>query len=291
MSQAESERSAELNAEGASSPSEKAAPLLVHASNRVSGGSCGWFLPTLKGPAWFVLAETDAEGFARSASERALVLYAADREALACKEQVQQGMTFTNDWLSDERNEAWFKLARHGLLAVGLVLIALVGLRVPGKFKILDDLLLLFGLGYLVFSVRRGWRAIAACTEHLRVARKAFEGPRWSAHPLLERLAAALAFRSGLTMEKRGHNPDGELLDRDAYRKLIDEGIVSSEELAALGRAITARLGLIGQRRSDVKITELARAAGLDDETAAFYFDLARGAEQFPTNSLEHLVL
>ncbi|MCW8129468.1 MAG: hypothetical protein KIS92_03710 [Planctomycetota bacterium] len=281
MSQAESDPAAHLNTEGASAPEAKAVPFSTEPiDQKPPPGPRGWFLPVLNGPPWFVLAEDRPESFARALKGRELVLYAADRDAPAREEQGRRGLAASIGWLSEERYEAWFRLARHALLAGGLVLVGLIGLRVPGRFKILDDLLLVFSAGYLFVALRRGWRELAACEEHLRAARRAFKAPHWSAHPLLERLADALAYRSNLPPEQRGHQPDAELLDLDAYRKLVDEGVVTAEELAALGNALSARLGLAGRSRAEVKITEVAREAGLDDETAVFYLDLATAASQ-----------
>lgn len=176
-------------------------------------------------------------------------------------------------------------MAKHLLLGGVWVLIGLAGLRVPGAFRFFDELLLFLGLGYLGYAIYRYGRDAAAWSNRLRTVEAAWPAAKLQPHPLLDRLAAALAYRARLKPEQRGHTPDQELLDHDAYRKLVAEGIISAGELCVLGKALSQRMGLDGTPRDKLKVTELARSLDLDPETLLFYLDLAGAAARFVPES------
>ena len=72
--------------------------------------------------------------------------------------------------------------------------------------------------------------------------------------------------------------PDLELLDANAYRKLIRDGVISREELCALGQAVQKRLDV--SPGTPKKIGDMSRSEGLDAESAALYRDLALAAAE-----------
>lgn len=243
-----------------------------------------WLLPALKGGVWPVAAVTDPIKTAeRLAEGPPVVLHAAgtvpDNVVLQRARQDPAGL------VTSARDEAWFRLAKHVLLGGIWVLIGLAGLRIPGVFRFFDEVLLLLGLGYLGYSIFRYGREAAGWSTRLRAAEAAWSGAQLCPHPLPGRLAAALAHRAQLKPEQRGHTPDQELLDHDAYRKLVDAGVISAGELSALGKAVSQRMGLDSTPRDKLKVTELARSLDLDSETVLFYLDLATAAARFVPES------
>jgi hypothetical protein len=97
---------------------------------------------------------------------------------------------------------------------------------------------------------------------------------------LCERLAQALRLRAALPGNERGQSPDAELLDTNAYRKLIQEKVTTAEELARLGKAIEEKLGMNRAMENEPKMADIAREAGIDLHSAIFYRDLALAAAE-----------
>lgn len=257
----------------------QAAPAKPVSVRRIPGdGPRIWALPD-KNLKWWILREDDtgdARGLSDGIPEIIIPELSAERKTVVaerCRE-------FVAARLRDRWHEDLFNLIKRMLLGGILTLGGLVSLRFIEYF---DVPLLLGALGYSAYAaIRYGGRFMRSLDAASRPFSN-FVGEPFVVNMLSERIARALEFRRNLPSEKRGNSPDEELLDANAYRKLIREGVISRTELCALGRAIEKRLDvtLDGPKR----ISDMSRAEGLDAESASMYRDLALAAAEIAFDS------
>lgn len=237
-----------------------------------------WALPDAN-LGWWILRENDT-GNAAGLTEG---LPSISIPELATEQKIAVGdccRTFIGNHLRDRWHEDLFELIKRLMLGGIFTLGGLAALRFIEYF---DVPLLLCALGYTAYAgLRYGGRFLKSLEAASRPFSK-FTGEPFVVTALLQRLADALEFRRSLPLERRGEVPDRELLDANAYRRLIREGIISRGELLALGEAVQARLNV--SLESPGKISEVSRAEGLDGESVALYRDLALAAAEIAFDS------
>ena len=236
-----------------------------------------FLLPTIEEDVWAVPDEPDLATWAAELKQAAPVILAQGEKQ---KDTLDSADAQISAALSERVQESVFDLISR--LAVGgiWVLVALVGLRLPGWLELFDMILLALGLGFTGYAIMR-YGSAARRWQHRKIdAKNGLLKAQWVKSPLIERIAAALQLRGRLDPSQHGQLPDAELLDANAYRKLIAEGVTSRAELCALGQAVTARMGLQKGQGKGLKISDIARKAGLDIDTAIFYRDLAMAASE-----------
>ena len=230
-----------------------------------------WALPD-KNLGWWILREDDTGG-STGLTVGVPTIFIPE---LSTERKVTVGeccRDFVASRLRDRWQEDLFNLLKR-MMTSGILLIAgIVGLRLLPAF---DFLLLAGAMGYTAYAgVRYGGRLLGSL-EAAHRPYTSFTGEPFAPSKLLDRIAQALEFRRRLPPEKRGESPDDELLDANAYRKMIRDGVTTREEICALGHAVQQRLDVTtGEAR---KIGDLARTEGLDPESAALYRDLALAA-------------
>lgn len=235
-----------------------------------------WVLPTASGAPLAVMEENDPWAMSetlRAAPPVVLTPSAgSEKKSSDCaRERVQSSLT-------DRFQEAVFNFGTRFVIGLAWMLVAVGSLRIPGEAKIFGDILLLCGVGFTAYTVLRYGYGVVRWHNRRVDAAHAFAGAALQSHPLATRLAAALELRKKLKADERGKSPDAELLDSNAYRKLIDEGVTNVQELVMLGSALEKQLSLLGPNGHARKIGDIARDAGIDTETAIFYRDLAAAA-------------
>lgn len=258
---------------------ERAArPAPPHRHDADRDGPRLWALPDAE-LGWWIVRENDGGGAVDltdgipSIFVPALSTEVKTAAAERCRE-------FVAGRLRDRWQEDLFQLIKRLMVGGIFTLAGLIALRFVEYF---DVPLLLGALGYSAYAaIRYGGRLLKS----LQAANRPFAqfvGEPFVVSALAERIAAALDYRRALAPEKRGESPDAELLDANAYRKLIRDGVIAREELCALGAAVQSRLNVTaGAPR---KISDLARQEGLDPESAALYRDLALASAEIMFDS------
>ena len=237
-----------------------------------------WALPDAN-LGWWILRENDT-GNAAGLTDG---LPSISIPELSTEQKVSVGeccRTFVGNHLRDRWHEDLFELVKRLMLGGIFTLGGLAALRFIEYF---DVPLLLCALGYTAYAgLRYGGRLLKSLEAASRPFSR-FTGEPFAVSALAQRLSDALEFRRSLPLEKRGEVPDRELLDANAYRRLIREGVVSRSELLALGEAVQARLNV--SLESPGKISDVMRIEGLDGESAALYRDLALAAAEIAFDS------
>ncbi len=237
-----------------------------------------WALPD-KNLKWWILREDDT-GDARGLTDGIPAIYIPELSSERKTAVAERCREFVASRLRDRWHEDLFNLIKRMLLGGILTLGGLVGLRFIEYF---DVPLLLGALGYTAYAaIRYGGRFMRSLEAASRPFSN-FVGEPFVVNALSERIAKALVFRRNLPSEKRGSSPDEELLDANAYRKLIREGVISRVELCALGRAIENRLDVTLDEPK--RLSDMSRAEGLDAESASLYRDLALAAAEIAFDS------
>lgn len=244
-----------------------------------------WILPSATGTVWAAAESEDPALLRDWASSPPLILsqniekIPGDEVAAAARQALTQPAT-------NSFHEAIFRLLSRGLVGVVWLLVAVAGLRAPGVFKAIAEVLLLCGVGFLFYSLFRHGSNLLKTQHQLVDAGNAFGKATWKHSPLLDRFAHAMKLRASADASKHGTSPDEELLDAAGYRKLIAEGLTTPQELHALGTAAAKQLGLdkpdVGLKRNN----ELARDSGVDVETIMFYKDLTSAAKVIHLESI-----
>jgi hypothetical protein len=243
-----------------------------------------WLLPTAQGAAIAVPEEADLSRMGAALhAKRPVLLVAGD----GMHEASGAGMDLVSREIRDECHESLFRVITRLVIGIVWVGVGVVGLRLSGELKFFDGALLLTGLGYLGYTFARYGSAVVRWHNLGIDTQQSFSRGNPVKSLLLERFAQALKFRLQLKPDERGKAPDAELLDANAYRKLIEEKLVTREELAALGRAVDARFHLHDRSGQLRNIGEVAREVSLDVETAVFYRDLAAAATEIALTPVE----
>ncbi len=236
-------------------------------------GSRFWALPD-KNLKWWILRE-DESGRADSLIEGQPSILSPEmtpEEKSAAGERCRE---LVSKRLREQYQEDGYNLVKRMMLGGVMILAAIIGLRF---LEYVDVPLLIAALGYTGYAtIRYGMRVLKSMEAANRPFSQ-FTGEPFVVNGLADRIARALEFRRTVAPEKRGESPDDELLDANAYRKLIRDGVTSREELAALGRAVEQRLEV--KTDGPQAIGDVARAEGLDRESAAFYRDLTQAANE-----------
>ncbi len=284
------------NEESAAAGSEKQSPAAAASAARMRPpGPRIWVLPASGGQWWAASEESSVRETAESLREDAPVILCPDsvlsdgtaRPASHLSEKqdarasvVECGKLHVDGTLRDEMHETVFVFAKHFTLCAVAVLVSLLGLKIPGMFRYFDEVLLLTGLGYLCYTVAtHGYGAVRWHNRRVD-ASHAFTCAQVKPNALATRLAHALNLRSKLKQEERGKSPDDELLDTNAYRNLIRDGVTSRQELSVLGEAIESRLRFMEGEAQGKRIGDIARESGIDTESAIFYRDLCNAAKE-----------
>lgn len=233
-----------------------------------------WALPD-KNLKWWVLREDDdsrADGLLDGIPKILSPEMSPEQKTEAgerCRQVVMQR-------LKEQYQEDAFNLLKRMLLG-GTFLIGGIFL---GRFLRQFDVLLILGaLGYSMYAGLRYGIRLLKSMEAAHRPFKYFAGEPFVANKLAGRIARALEYRRSVPAEKRGESPDEELLDANAYRKLIREGVTTKGELAALGKAIERRLEA-AKKEGMKTLSDVARAEGLDPESASLYRDLTLAASE-----------
>lgn len=245
-----------------------------------------WVLPTVGDEWWAVTQEADTTALAKALSADPPILITPKLEPTEDVTVLSAARRWIRERLLLKSYDTAFKLFRNVLLSVVWIVVAIAAMRFPGEAKLLGAILAPLGAGFLAYTVLRHGTATLRWHNWRIEADNSFGGQRKLVEsPLLTRLAKALALRKKMEQSERGANPDDELLDANAYRKLIKEGVTTPQELAQLGRAVENALNLDAALKEEKKIGDVARDVGIDTETAIFYRDLAAAASEI---SLDH---
>lgn len=245
-----------------------------------------WVLPTTNGD-WWAVGERDLLALAESLRTSAPEILSAKFNPDEGPEVARCGRDHIIKKITERLHDSFFSFFSRTLLAGGWLLIALIGLKVPGWLKLLDELLLLLGAGFLFYTFFRYGPSVARWYNLRIEAQHAFTTrSKWVQNTLADRLAGALLLRTRLPQNDRGQSPDDELLDTNAYRNLIRDGVTSVEELSTLGKALEHEMILHDNEGNLRKMSDVARDLGLDVETAIFYRDLASAAAEIALDSL-----
>jgi hypothetical protein len=233
-------------------------------------------LPTLNGSLWLVPGDNDWGVWADRSGQLGLRVNAPalpekDRETWNGVAASEAGNA-----LSAHQQESFFTLISRTALGCLWVIAGLIGLRIPGEARSFDAIFLALGLGFLGYTLFRHGSTWLRWGARKAEVWTALQSAQWKEHRLLDTLAQALARRKALPPDQRGRNPDEELLDEGAYRKLIENGTTTREELKALKLAILSRWGFGSELPADYKITEISKTSGMDIDTAVFYLDLVK---------------
>lgn len=239
-----------------------------------------WALPTYDGEVLAVVEDGKAEALAPLVETQPPVIVCAEGNAGDYQELVECASRAVDTTLRDRVHDSAFSFLKRTLVSGACLVAGLFALRIPGKFRIFDELMIVGSFGYLCYAVARyGYQTVRWHNRRVD-ARNAFAHARFEKSTLAERLAAALTLRKNLKGDARGQSPDDELLDTNAYRKLVKDGVTTAQELSKLGRAIEERFGLNEPGNKERKIGEIAAATGIDTNTAIFYRDLAHAAAE-----------
>ncbi|MEI6232421.1 MAG: hypothetical protein WCT04_05180 [Planctomycetota bacterium] len=187
---------------------------------------------------------------------------------------------FVSSRLRDHWHEDLFELIKRLMVGGTFLVGGLIALRFIEFF---DIPIILGAMSYTTYAAIRYGMRLARSLEAAHRPYSNFMGEPFVVSALSERLSAALEFRRAQPNEKRGEAPDAELLDANAYRKLIREGVVTREELCGLGRAVQARLDM--SAGTTKKLSDVSHTEGLDEESASLYRDLALAAAEIEFDS------
>ena len=236
-----------------------------------------WILPTVMGNWFSVPEETDTSVLASGFANSHPVLLAPKINADECQTASVQAQEATNRQILEVSHEALFKFISRVIVSMAWIVLAGGGLALPGEVRFLDGLLLGVGSAFFVYTLIRYGLPVLRWHNWRVDARNSFGHVRWVRNKLIERLLQALEFRKKLPPDERGQSPDDELLDANAYKKLIKEGVTTMSELSVLGTALEARLKL---NDPDSRTGEAARCARVDVDSLLFYRDLAQAANE-----------
>lgn len=252
----------------------------------VGKGPRVWVLPLGSGEAWALPEESDTQRLAAALQENPPEVFSMRVPASEQPEALRFAGEGVAAIFRERSQEKIFALVSRLVLSGGWLLAAMLGLRLPGVAKSIDEILLLTGLGFLGYTLV--WHALPLKLWHSQRedAVQSFGRGTWRHSALLDRLAMALKLRRELKVEERGQSPDTELLDANAYRKLIRDGLTTREELCALGKSIEHAMGLTHDENNPRKITDIARDCRLDPDSAIFYRDLAAHAAEIALDEL-----
>lgn len=240
-----------------------------------------WVLPTTEGEWWAVTPETNDTALAHELRADPPILFTPRLEAQEDQTALNSARRWIRERLLVQANETAFLLARNTILGIAWLAAALVAMRFPGEFRLLGTILAPLGAGFLAYTILRYGRGVLNWHNWRIEADNAFIGkPKVLESPLLTYVAKALELRKKLQQHEQGAAPDEELLDANAYRKLIKDGVCTAHELIQLGKAIEFALKLDEARKTNKKISDIAREAHIDTDTAIFYRDLAAAAAE-----------
>ena len=240
-----------------------------------------WVLPTAQGRLLTVADDTDIHSLAQSLRKAppALLLSETDKGKVFDRTHAQAWGLLERRFAA-QFHDAVFDFTWRMMVGVGWLAAATAGLRIHEAFETAGIVLGVLGLGFVGYTVMRYGYAIVRWHNRRVDATDAFGRATIYHHPLATRLAAALELRTKLKSADRGQSPDDELLDTNAYRKLIANGTTTSAEFTRLGEALNAALKFQDEQGHARKISGIADEAGIDPETAIFYRDLAAAASE-----------
>jgi len=241
-------------------------------------GPALWALPSSGGGVWPVWEDARLDAIAKGLEAAPPLIQTAD--AANSEHVIASSSESTDRALRDKVQNAAYAFIQRLVICGALFIAGFAAWKLPGALKFLDTIFIGGSIGYFLYVIGRyGFGALR--WHNWRVdASQAFNRGRLESSKLCERFAQALKLRATLSEEERGRHPDDELLDTNAYRKLIQEGETTPEELSRLGRAIDEQLGLRDPARKDRKLSEVAAELGIDVGTALFYADVANAASE-----------
>ena len=240
-----------------------------------------WLLPLGNDDAWAISEIEDPKELARKlehVDQSPPIVYSVDVKPEEKPHALGYARECAKSKFRERLHATLFSFATRMLIGMGWVLAALVGLKIPGAIKIIDQLLLVGGIGFLGYTVVRYGLPLLSWFSHSSATGVIFKEARWQHSPFMDRLDSALKLRRTLKPEERGQSPDAELLDTNAYKKLIQEGVTTAAELSAIGKAVDIAMKL--HPADTRKLSEIAKEAGLDSESAIFYRDLSAAATE-----------
>ncbi len=236
-------------------------------------GTRFWALPD-KNLKWWVIREDDGSRADGLLDGIPMILCPAMTPAQK-NEAGERCRQLVSQRLKEQYQEDAFNLLKRMMLGGTMLIAGLIGLR----FEYLAAIILFGAIGYTIYAGLRYGMRLVKSMEAANRPFSHFTGDPFVANKLANRIAGALEFRRAQPADKRGESPDNELLDANAYRKLIREGVTTKNEIAALGKAIEKRLESV-KTQGHNSLSDVARAEGLDPESAAIYRDLSIAAAE-----------
>jgi hypothetical protein len=270
-------QSAKEQSEDAAAPSESArVPTSLFSGDRARI----WLLPAAHGETLAVAGEPDIRALAESLRVAPPEMLAARVEAGDESRAAARAWKYFEPRFIEQMHESVFDFGKRMMVSFAWLVVSFAAARMSGEVETLAILLGVLGLGFLGYTLARYGYGVVRWHNRRVDASHAFSQATIQKDAFAARLAHALELRTRLKPEERGKSPDDELLDTNAYRKLIGEGMITTKELVALGEAINATLRFQDSAGNPRRISEVAQQAGLSAETAIFYRDLASAASE-----------
>ena len=239
-----------------------------------------WILPAAPEEFLAVASEADLRALGEHLREAPPQLLAAHVDAGSESAAVARTWKSIEPRFVDRIQESMFDFAKRMMVSIAWLTVAFGAARIRGEFEEIGIALGVLGLGFLGYTVFRYGYGIVRWHNRRVDASHAFAQATVQPNKLAARLATALELRTILKPDERGKSPDDELLDTNAYRKLIVDGTTTTRELVALGEAISGALKFQDATGNPRRISDVAKDAGLSTETAIFYRDLASAASE-----------
>lgn len=239
-----------------------------------------WMLPAAHGETLAVAGQADIRALAESLRGAPPELLAARTDAGESGNAAARAWKFFEPRFVEQLHESVFDFGKRLMVSFAWLVVSFAAARMSGEVETLAILLGVLGLGFLGYTLARYGYGVVRWHNRRVDASHAFAQATIKKNLFAARLARALDLRQRLKPEERGKSPDDELLDTNAYRKLIAEGLITTKELVGLGEAINATLRFQDSAGNPRRISEVAQEAGLSAETAIFYRDLAAAASE-----------
>ncbi len=239
-----------------------------------------WILPTAPGEFLAVASEADVRALGEHLRETPPQVLAAHVDPGSESAAVARTWKSIEPRFVDRIQESIFDFAKRMMVSIAWLTVAFGAARIRGEFEDIGVALGVLGLGFLGYTVFRYGYGIVRWHNRRVDASHAFAQATLQSNKLAARLASALELRANLKPEERGKSPDDELLDTNAYRKLIADGTTTTRELIALGEAINGALKFQDATGNPRRISDVAKDANLSTETAIFYRDLSAAAAE-----------
>jgi hypothetical protein len=240
-------------------------------------GNSIWVLPTADGSSWIVPDSEVLEHSLQRQPQLPDIVIATDTDDRQVKFELKNAGSRLESMIRERLRRALKNLLRT--LSVSLALLV-GGVAAVWLWPAAGGFTMALGVALYLYSlVRHGGDALR--THYRRI--DALDFARRSdvrRSRLLARLRESLDYRRRTPEAESGATPDRELIDAQAYRRLISQNETSIEELTAVARVVERELKLDHLGLPRRPMTQVAAEAGIDPVTAGFYCDLAVAAAE-----------